>query len=80
MLKKPASGGIPAIASVPIIIVTKVTGMCFFSAPMRCMSCSPATAWITEPLPRNRSALKNAWVIRWNTAAANAPTPAARNM
>jgi hypothetical protein len=44
------------------------------------MSCSPAIAWITEPLPRKRSALKKAWVIRWNAPAENAPTPIAMNM
>ena len=69
MLKKPDSGGMPAIASVPIIIVTKVTGRYFFRLPMRRMSCSPAIAWMTEPLPRKSSALKNACVIRWNAPA-----------
>ena len=44
MLKKPASGGMPAIASVPIIIVAKVIGMCFRSPPIFSMSCSPAMA------------------------------------
>ena len=44
------------------------------------MFCSPAIAWMTDPLPRKSSALKNAWVTRWKTPAANAPTPAARNM
>ena len=33
------------------------------------MSCSPLIAWITEPAPRNSSALKKAWVNRWNIAA-----------
>ncbi len=80
MLKNPANGGMPEIASVPSIIVAKVTGMNFFSAPIFCMSCSPPIAWMTDPLPRNSSALKKACVIRWNTAAANAPTPVARNM
>ena len=41
------------------------------------MSCSRDIAWITLPAPRNRSALKNACVIRWKIAAENAPTPAA---
>src|SRR5574341_402446 len=35
---------------------------------------------MTTPAPRNRSALKNAWVMRWNFAADQAPTPRARNM
>ena len=33
--------------------------------------CEPE--WLTEPAPRKSSALKNAWVKRWNTAAAHAP-------
>ena len=70
----------PAIAAVPIIIVMKVTGMNVRSAPIRRMSCSPAIAWITDPLPRKSSALKKACVISWNMPAANAPTPIARNM
>ncbi len=32
------------------------------------MSCSPASAWITIPAARKSSALKKAWVIRWNIA------------
>ena len=28
-----------------------------------------AWQWMTEPEPRNSSALKKAWVIRWNIAA-----------
>jgi hypothetical protein len=35
--------------------------------------CEPE--WLTEPAPRKRFALKNAWVKRWNTAAVHAPTP-----
>ena len=60
----------PAIASVPTIIVAKVTGRYFFRPPIRRMSCSPPIAWITEPLPRKSSALKKACVIRWNAPAA----------
>ncbi len=44
------------------------------------MSCSPPIAWMTDPLPRNKRALKNACVIRWNAPAAYAPTPIAVNM
>ena len=36
------------------------------SPPMRRMSCSWCMAVITEPAPRNSSALKKAWVNRWN--------------
>jgi hypothetical protein len=37
-------------------------------------------AWITEPAPRKRRALKKACVMRWKIAAENAPTPSATNM
>jgi hypothetical protein len=29
------------------------------------MSCSWCSAWMTAPQPRNRRALKKAWVVRW---------------
>ena len=80
MLKKPENPGIPAIASVATRNVAYVTGRCFLRPPIFLRSCSPLIAWITLPEPRNSSALKNACVIRWNIAAENAPTPAARNM
>ena len=35
---------------------------------MRRMSCSSDMPWMTDPAPRNSSALKKAWVIRWNMA------------
>ena len=80
LLKNPESGGMPAIASVPMSIVQKVTGRCFFRPPMCRMSCWPAIAWITEPEQRKSRALKKACVMRWNAPAAYAPTPMARNM
>ena len=55
----------------------KVIGMFFRRPPMWRMSCSPFSAWITLPAPRNSSALKNACVIRWKMPAENAPTPSA---
>ena len=36
--------------------------------------------WMTAPDPRNKSALKKACVIRWNTPAVYAPTPTPKNM
>ena len=80
MLKKPAKGGMPAIASVAINMVPWVHGSREASPPMRRMSCSSDIAWITEPAPRNSSALKKACVIRWKMPAVNAPTPQAMNM
>ena len=57
--------------------VQNVCGMYFLSPPMSFFMskewCEPE--WLTEPAPRNRSALKNAWVNRWKIAATHAPTP-----
>ena len=78
--KKPASGGIPAMATVANIIVRKVFGIRFPRPPMARMSCSWCIAMMTEPEPRKRQALKKAWVKTWNIPAPNAPTPHARNM
>ena len=60
--------------------VHRVIGMYFFRPPMMRMSPEPSMPCITEPAPRNRPALKNAWVIRWNTPAAQLPVPTATNM
>ena len=49
--------------------VTAVIGISLRSAPMRRMSCSWCMPWMTEPEPRNSSALKNAWVTMWKMAA-----------
>src|SRR5579863_768044 len=78
--KNPANGGMPAMANVAMNMVQCVIGMRLCRSPMLRMSCSPLMACITEPDPRNRSALKNAWVKTWKTPAANAPTPRARNI
>ncbi len=80
MLKKPASGGIPAIARVPMSIVQWVTGILRCRPPMLFMSCSSWTAWMTLPEPRKRRPLKKPWAIRWKIAATKAPTPSAANM
>jgi hypothetical protein len=57
--------------------VQNVSGMYFRRPPMSFFMskewCEPE--WLTDPAPRNRFALKNAWVKRWNTAAVHAPTP-----
>jgi hypothetical protein len=80
LLKKPASGGMPAIAMVPMSIVQCVIGIFRHRPPMRFMSCSSWTAWITEPEPRKSRPLKKPCVIRWKIAAMYAPTPSAANM
>ena len=61
--------------------VQNVFGMYFRRPPMSSfMSKVWCTAWLTEPEPRNRQALKKAWVKRWNSAAVQAPTPRAMTM
>ena len=57
------------MASQPTMNVAAVIGMTLRSAPMRRMSCSSCMPWMTEPEPRNSSALKKAWVIMWKMAA-----------
>ena len=73
--QNPANGKIPASASVPIMNVQNVIGMNLRSPPMSFFMskewCEPE--WLTDPAPRKSSALKNAWVKRWNTAATQAP-------
>ena len=66
--QKPASGGIPAIADRRDRERPNVTGIFFASPPILRMSCSPESAWITLPAPRNRQALKNACVTTWKMA------------
>ena len=75
--KKPLKGHTPAKANVPTMNVQNVTGIFLRSAPIFQMSCSWCIEWITEPAPRNSSALKNACVVRWNMPASGAakPTP-----
>ena len=62
--KKPDSGGKPAMAIVAMRNVQAVMGIFFHKPPILRMSCSPLMAWMTEPEPRKRQALKNACVIR----------------
>ncbi len=73
--QKPASGKIPASAADPITKVQNVVGMRFRSPPISRMSKVCPAPWLTDPAPRNSSALKKAWVKRWKTAAVQAPTP-----
>ncbi len=68
MEKNPAVSGNPASASDPMMNVTKVTGMWRRMPPMSLMSLE-CTAWISDPAPRNSSALKNPCVNRWKIPA-----------
>ncbi len=80
--QNPANGKIPASASDPMMNVQKVIGMNLRRPPMSFFMsnewCDPE--WLTDPAPRNSSALKNACVKRWNTAAVHAPQPSAITM
>ncbi len=69
-----------AIASVAMNIVAKVIGSLRRRPPILFMSCSPPSAWMTEPAHRNSRPLKNAWVMTWKMPDANAPVPTPRNM
>ena len=58
------------MASQPMMNVAAVIGITLRSAPMWRMSWPRAgMPWMTEPAPRNSSALKKAWVIMWKMAA-----------
>ncbi len=79
--KKPdVTKGKPAIASTPMKNVVPVIGSFFQSPPIFRMSCSWWQAWITLPEPRNISALKKAWVVRWKRPACQPPQPRPANM
>jgi hypothetical protein len=66
--QNPAKGGMPAMASQAIVNVPAVSGRYRRRLPMRRMSCSSCIPWMTEPEPRNRQALKKAWVTMWKMA------------
>ena len=83
MLKKPAKGATPASAAAPTKNVAAVIGITRRRPPNRRMSITPPMACMTEPAPRNRSALKQAWVSRWKIAAVKpsmVPVPRLANM
>ncbi len=82
MDQNPARGNNPARAAEAITKVQKVMGMCLRRPPMSFFMSKLwwDPLWLTEPAPRNRSALKKAWVNRWKMAACHAPTPRAITM
>ena len=68
MEKKPLNGQIPAMARQATRKVMCVTGMYLRMPPIADISLE-CTAWMMQPAQRNSSALKKAWVKRWNMAA-----------
>ena len=73
---QPENGGIPDSASPPTRKHTKVNGSALRNPPIRSSDWLPAIAPMIEPAAMNRSALKKACVIRWNSAAEYAPAEA----
>ena len=70
MEKKPEKGGMPERARPPITKQANVNGSALRKPPIFSSDCSPDIAPMIEPAPMNSSALKKAWVIRWNSPAA----------
>ena len=66
---QPENGGSPASARPPMMKQPNVNGIARRKPPIRSSDWSPAIAAISEPAAMNSSALKNAWVIRWNRPA-----------
>ena len=60
--------------------VQKAHGRAFLNPPILNISCSLSRARMIAPALKNRSALKQAWVMKWKIAADHAPTPRARNI
>ena len=78
--QKPANGKMPASAIDATTNVQKVVGMNFRMPPMSFFMSKLCTEWLTEPAPRNKQALKKAWVNRWKMPPVQAPTPRAMIM
>ena len=72
--QNPANGGMPDNAAAPITNVQKVSGIDFRRPPISLML-FVWTLWITDPAPRNRSALKNAWVNSWKSPGVKPAVP-----
>ena len=66
---QPENGGIPDSARPPITKHANVNGSALRKPPIRSSDWLPAIAPMIDPAPMNSSALKNAWVIRWNRPA-----------
>ncbi len=65
----PEKGGRPDRARPPTMKQTNVNGSALRKPLIRSSDWLPAIAPMIEPAPMNRSALKNACVIRWNRPA-----------
>ena len=76
----PDMNGNALSASAPIVNVTNVNGIDRRKPPILSSDCSPPIAPITDPAPMKRRALKNAWVMRWNSPAAYANVDTPRTM
>src|SRR4030065_193462 len=79
LLEKPEEKGNPEVQSGGDRNVTEVIGLFLRRPPISVISWL-WIAWITDPEPRNRHALKAAWVVRCARPAVNPPTPRPRIM
>ena len=73
--RSPRTAATPRARQPAMSIVQNVIGILRRSPPIFRMSCSSARPWITEPAPRNSSALKKACVTRWKIAATGRADP-----
>ena len=75
--KKPEKGNTPHKARVEITHVPNVIGMNLRKPPMSFFMSNEwcDALWLMEPAPKNKHALKNAWVKMWKTAGNHAPAP-----
>ena len=81
MLKEPAvTSGVPISASEPIRKPTRLKGKKRPSPRNADSDSRPPVPWMTTPAARNKSALKDACVNRWNRPANGAPMPTPANM
>jgi hypothetical protein len=67
--KKPEVPVKPESASAPMISIAAVNGIARRKPLIRSMSWRLAIAAMIDPAAMNRSALKKAWVMRWNSPA-----------
>src|SRR2546426_11171259 len=75
LLKKPARGGIPAMARVAIKKVRAVAGIFSPNGPHFGVVWSPGGAGVTPPGPRERGGFEKRWGITREKPAGKAPTP-----
>ncbi len=66
---QPENGGRPDSARPPMMKQANVNGSALRKPRILSSDCSPPIAEMIEPAAMNSSALKKAWVMRWNRPA-----------